>query len=448
LFGSKKRWSQRRGLAESEMRCTLFVLPLLQCFADLATAEQEAVASPSQAKTQNLRRLQEEEEEEERALPSGLEIKNGLNESIKLIVLPSWDIFLGFSDRRKIIEGRLTVISVYDMVGYEFVSEPHAIIDVENFGDGTKRHMGTISVNDPVTRRESASTSTVYIGEFAQAASPMFDMSCYPFDRKETQFRITLQKPGNMIFALSLGCANGISGNKTVNGKVIPTCDFGAKGTYVGFEWGNFTCEQNDEALITCLMDGIRQSEAIFNSYMWPSLIFTMMGFLAFALDVKMSMPRVATTMLALVSLTNLRNSVVATLPTSGSISWMEEYFLVSKTFMFLNLAGHAISFYLDAIGKKDLQKLMNKFNLWGMLLIMWLIVICRLHVRQCELVDSTLTAVLVALLSIGVFTFYVSALWLYRRAVREQFCMSSVVPAPGPPPRLVVARAKGAEDE
>lgn len=63
------------------------------------------------------------------------------------------------------------------------------------------------------------------------------------------------------------------------------------------------------------------------------------------------------------------------------SSRFRQEYFLVSKTFMFLNLAGHAISFYLDAIGKKDLQKLMNKFNLWGMLLIMWLIVICRLHV-------------------------------------------------------------------
>jgi hypothetical protein len=49
------------------------------------------------------------------------------------------------------------------------------------------------------------------------------------------------------------------------------------------------------------------------------------MGFLAFTMDIKMSMPRVATTMLALVSLTHLRNSVVATLPTSGNMSWLEE---------------------------------------------------------------------------------------------------------------------------
>ena len=33
----------------------------------------------------------------------------------------------------------------------------------------------------------------------------------------------------------------------------------------------------------------------------------------------------------------------------------------MSKTFMFLNLAGHAISFYLDATGRKDLQRMANK---------------------------------------------------------------------------------------
>ena len=33
----------------------------------------------------------------------------------------------------------------------------------------------------------------------------------------------------------------------------------------------------------------------------------------------------------------------------------------MSKTFMFLNLAGHAISFYLDATGRKGLQRLANK---------------------------------------------------------------------------------------
>ena len=47
------------------------------------------------------------------------------------------------------------------------------------------------------------------------------------------------------------------------------------------------------------------------------------MGFLAFALGVKLAMPRVATTMLALLSLTSLRNQVIALLPISDEAeSW------------------------------------------------------------------------------------------------------------------------------
>lgn len=102
------------------------------------------------------RQLQEDE-----ALPSGVRIKNAPNKSIELLVLPSWDIFLGFSDSRKIVEGRLTTIAVYENSAYQFVTEPYALIDVENFGDGTKRHMATITVDNPMTGIESGSTSTV-----------------------------------------------------------------------------------------------------------------------------------------------------------------------------------------------------------------------------------------------------------------------------------------------
>lgn len=49
----------------------------------------------------------------------------------------------------------------------------------------------------------------------------------------------------------------------------------------------------------------------------WPSVVYGLMGFLAFALGVRLAMPRVATTMLALLSLTSLRNQVIALLPIS-----------------------------------------------------------------------------------------------------------------------------------
>lgn len=91
------------------------------------------------------------------------------------------------------------VLEVYENIALDFVENPHQMIDVENFGDGEKRHMATLSLNNPTTGVESSSTSTVYIGDFAQATSPIFDMKCFPFDRKQTLFRITLQRLGLLL---------------------------------------------------------------------------------------------------------------------------------------------------------------------------------------------------------------------------------------------------------
>ena len=52
-------------------------------------------------------------------------------------------------------------------------------------------------------------------------------------------------------------------------------------------------------------------------------------AFWLFGLDVRFAMPRIATTMLALVSLTNLRNQVLTLVPSSGDTSWMEAQWLV-----------------------------------------------------------------------------------------------------------------------
>lgn len=94
------------------------------------------------------------------------------------------------------------------------MTEPHRLTEVENFG-GTNTDLATLTLENPMSGRESSSTGTVYIGEFAPAASPNCDLTCYPFDGNETIFRITLQKPGNMIFNLTLGCVNGEVGNTT-----------------------------------------------------------------------------------------------------------------------------------------------------------------------------------------------------------------------------------------
>lgn len=133
--------------------CSLLGLPRFLAVFVLLLAPAETDADVPAVGERQLQEYNEYgyQEEEEEALPSGVRIKNAPNKSIELLVLPSWDIFLGFSDSRKIVEGRLTTIAVYENSAYEFVTEPYALIDVENFGDGTKRHMATITVDNPMT---------------------------------------------------------------------------------------------------------------------------------------------------------------------------------------------------------------------------------------------------------------------------------------------------------
>jgi len=353
------------------------------------------------------------------ALPDGFEINETLNGSIPLTVLPSWDTFLQFSDKNKYVKGRLSITTIFpEEEATKFVSDPENMVDVVNFGSGSGdiNRMSAIRLFSPKTGEVSTSISKNYVGEFSQSAFP-YDMSCYPFDRKKMRFQIALQNPSGMFYRLVLGCAGeSLTGEGANTTRVDPDgtlreCSWPINRTFVGFEWQSFDCTLTNNATIDCQMVGIRNSGPLLKNYMWPSIIYGLMGFLAFALGVKLSMPRVATTMLALLSLTNLRNQVIALLPNSEDASWLEEYFLIAISFMFLNLIGHAASFHLDSIGRQHTQKIVNKFNLWGMLAVFVAVVIARLHLRHCEEVDPiiSLTMTLVAAgLSISTILFLV----------------------------------------
>ena len=116
---------------------------------------------------------------------------------------------------------------------------------------------------------------------------------------------------------------------------------------------------------------------------------------------------------------------------------------------MFLNLVGHTTSFYLESLGKIQMQKMANKVNLWGMLSIFCLVISARLHVswlhlefsfcqggdevlmlshtisdcpkvRQCELVNKVESGAFVAATSIAVAVVFAFLAWYYRYAFKE----------------------------
>ncbi|CAE7505088.1 unnamed protein product [Symbiodinium necroappetens] len=355
-----------------------------------------------------------------RELPEGLRLKEELNTSLALYVFPTWDLFLGFSDRHKNIQGKMSLTFFYYAESLRIVSDPQLIVTVDNFGDGTRYLQGKINLLD-AQGYELFTTSNIYVGSFSQQQSN-FDHLCYPFDNKTVKFDISIQAPGNYIFDLALLCPEPLLAENTSYGgeEIVTKCTYPAEGMSLGFEWGQFICEAKEAQKIQCSMTGVREWFSIFKGYFWPSFTFSAMGFISFTLSVKMSMPRVATTMLALISLTNLRNALVELLPASGETSWMEEYFLLAMTFMLLNLCGHAISFYLDALGKTTLQQMANRINLFGMVSIANLVVLARLHERNCPLVDRTLSTTLVVLSSLIVIFVFAAIAWCYRDSFRE----------------------------
>jgi len=357
-----------------------------------------------------------------RELPEGLRLKEELNTSLALYVFPTWDLFLGFSDRHKNIQGKMSLTFFYYAESLRIVSDPQLIVTIDNFGDGTRYLQGKINLLDAMGH-ELFTTSNIYVGSFSQQQSN-FDHLCYPFDDKTVKFDISIQAPGNYIFDLALLCPEPLLAENHTYGyggeEIVTKCTYPAVGMSLGFDWGRFICEAKEAQMIQCSMTGVREWWSIFKGYFWPSFTFSAMGFISFTLSVKMSMPRVATTMLALISLTNLRNALVELLPQSGETSWMEEYFLLAMTFMLLNLCGHAISFYLDSIGKTTLQQMTNKINLFGMVSIANLVVLARLHDRNCPLVDRTLSTTLVVLASLMVIFVFAAIAWSYRDSFRE----------------------------
>jgi len=65
-----------------------------------------------------------------------------------------------------------------------------------------------------------------------------------------------------------------------------------------------------------------------------PSVAASLMSFLSFRIDVGKAMPRTATTMIAMLTQINLKLAISKTLPTTGSISWME--FFLGQAVIFI----------------------------------------------------------------------------------------------------------------
>ncbi|CAE8673773.1 unnamed protein product [Polarella glacialis] len=320
---------------------------------------------------------------------SGFELR-GHKES-HLFVTPIWQAFLGFNDARKMVEGKLAISMLYNEDTEAMVSDVRNLVQVVNYASGSsgQTNIGAVTLHATGDNETHKSTTTIYSGNFLQNG---FDMTCYPFDEKIVTFEMKLVPPGDIIFELDLSCTTGSESEQSFDPvlKVNFTsqCTTPINHTRVGFYWSAFQCKtmraQGSTESIVCEIKGERDTLALFKLYMVPSIIYSAMGFASFYMPVEMSMPRVATTMLALLSLSSLRVQLTNSIPSSGAMSFMEEYFLLSIFAMYFNLVGHIVSFYFQKLKRPDLAHFVDNFSRTVCLSIFLIVLACRLYVRDC----------------------------------------------------------------
>jgi len=205
-----------------------------------------------------------------------------------------------------------------------------------------------IKIGDDLEGEYEYEVRRQFEGRFKQS----FDATCYPYDHQEVQFEIAMDKPVNSYWTMYLLCSEGDVAKDAQGSEIqvskkgswptnVGSCSKTLGTTTVGMQWNDFICNRTSASAITCSMTGSRSNGRIIITFLLPAILVTMMSFASFMLHVSNAMPRIATTMIAMLTLINLRNALARSLPGSGNLSWMEQYFMFSTIFMFLNLCCH-----------------------------------------------------------------------------------------------------------
>lgn len=283
----------------------------------------------------------------------------------------------GFSDAKQTISGTLSLDLSYDsnLRDAGGMGDPRDVILIKNFassGDGGMK-MAEMSLPDGTTM-----TGLQFVGAFKQS----LDMTCFPFDRQTVTFDISMMHPGDKLLYFKLHCPKGSEAVNSSDGEVM-ACSQPIGSSSAGFEWDTFVCAKNDEGSITCSMEGKREIRFKLQMFIFPSVMFIMLSFLSFHFRVDLAMPRVATTMIALLNINLLRNEAQRQMPMVEEFSWMEEFLFAGVAALFLNMVSHAVAFHFAS--RPGVNELIDDTSGVVCPPLFFLYVFSRLSARECK---------------------------------------------------------------
>lgn len=101
----------------------------------------------------------------------------------------------------------------------------------------------------------------------------------------------------------------------------------------------------------SCRMTATRNFAPVLLNLLTPTMLFVLIAILSLKLNIKLAMPRVGSTLFALLILTQYRNSALAKLPATSSFIWLDLFLFVCSFLVWVVLVLHVFGDHLHQSG-------------------------------------------------------------------------------------------------
>eukprot|EP00928_Gymnodinium_smaydae_P069901 TRINITY_DN5372_c0_g5_i1.p1 TRINITY_DN5372_c0_g5~~TRINITY_DN5372_c0_g5_i1.p1 ORF type:complete len:553 (+),score=51.18 TRINITY_DN5372_c0_g5_i1:84-1742(+) len=347
----------------------------------------------------------------------------------QLVITPSWTNYASFNEAKGMLSGSMAVEYQwywFGKTGYAGgrISEPHLAVNLVNFASGASgRVVSGMYQDTPATDLEFRRSVVTYVGEFQQS----LDGTCYPWDEQTIRFEFRLPWPYNTMMEFVVRCTG--SDDMCDQGYVCAPHEIDPWGNCMPehlrsitnvrfegkiskqFEWSALRCEKMSSEHVVCSMRGKRVFTKNLVMLFVPGLLLSFIGFGSFLIPYTMAMPRVATTMIALLTFVNKGSVAIAVMPSVG-FNVIEEFYIFGMIIMMVNMIGHILSWK-----KPVIAHLVNELQLGFVLLAFVLFFCCSIYSREC---DGTSSSGLLAAIVLLTLLLLASLVWSFYRHRKE----------------------------
>lgn len=348
----------------------------------------------------------------------------------------AWVSFRKFDLQSSSLEGSLQVEYswIHPIFDYVIEGDVRDVAVVTNFATGLPGRVKAAGIewhDDDIPVEHLHMASTFFVGDFTQTV----DGTCYPFDTQTVKIELAIPAPFSERIRLALSCGEAFGSTCsgfTASGEEVSrdyarTSLFSRKEylvrrtrqsnnrgrSAVGYTWSDLTCVE-DSSRISCTMVAKREPTKSVLGQILPGIVMMVIGLVSFLIPVELAMPRVTTTMIALLTFVGQGAMVTADLARHGW-SVVESFYLGGVMLILFYMIGHILSFHFDHISNLigDLAMTMTS------LLFVFLLTL-DVHSKGCTQIPATVTTFMFVAEAVMLFVSTTYSFFRHRASILE----------------------------